>query len=108
MIEGPSRPLELFGAPLYPEDVVKPMIKSLKSLQDVLGRHQDREVQVETLRALSVEVARLAGGPKALMAMGVLVEGLGADELATRTSFAARFDAFASTSQRQLVRETFA
>ena len=44
--------LELFGAPLYPGEVVKPMIKSLKSLQDVLGRHQDREVQVAMLSSL--------------------------------------------------------
>ena len=42
--------LELFGTPLYPEPVVKPMIKALKALQDVLGRHQDREVQVAMLQ----------------------------------------------------------
>ena len=38
--------LELFGVPLFPQEVVKPMIKTLKALQDVLGRHQDREVQI--------------------------------------------------------------
>ena len=49
--------LELFGAPLFTADVVKPMIRALKALQDVLGRHQDREVQAATLRSLSAPVA---------------------------------------------------
>jgi CHAD domain-containing protein len=99
--------LELFGAPLYSSEVVKPMIKALKSLQDVLGRHQDREVQVATLRSLRDEVSALPGGAAALMAMGVLVERLGEDEQAARNEFAERFAAFASKSQRGLVKETF-
>ncbi len=37
------------------------MIKALKALQDVLGRHQDREVQVATLRSLRDEVVGAAG-----------------------------------------------
>jgi CHAD domain-containing protein len=99
--------LELFGAPLYPAEVVRPMIKSLKALQDVLGRHQDREVQMATVHALGSEVARRRGGAEALMAMGALVQRLGEDELAARRAFAERFQAFASKSQRELVGETF-
>lgn len=99
--------LELFGAALYPDDVVKPMVKALKALQDVLGQHQDREVQVATLRSLRDEVARLPGGAAAVMAMGVLVERLGEDERAARQAFAERFEAFASNSQRKLVKDTF-
>jgi CHAD domain-containing protein len=99
--------LELFGAPLYPADIVKPMIKALKGLQDVLGRHQDREVQIATLRSLRGEVSALPGGPAALMAMGVLVERLGADAHEARGEFAAGFGAFASSSQRAVVKETF-
>ena len=34
-----------FFAGLYPAEVVKPMVKTLKALQDTLGRFQDREVQ---------------------------------------------------------------
>ena len=56
--------LELFGAPLYPEEVVKPMIKTLKALQDVLGRHQDREVQIALLRSLGPDVGEAAGGTR--------------------------------------------
>ena len=99
--------LELFGAPLYPEEVVKPMIKTLKSLQDVLGRHQDREVQVATVTALRDEVAAMPGGSEALMAMGVLVLRLHEDEQAARGEFYERFEAFASEAQRRLVKDTF-
>jgi hypothetical protein len=74
----------------------------------VLGRHQDREIQVATLRSLSNEVSALPGAPAALMAMGVLVERLGEDEQAARDEFSERFAAFASEEERKLVRETFA
>ena len=59
-----------FFASLYPADVVKPFIKTLKGLQDQLGRFQDREVQANALRELAPEVAE----PATVMAMGVLVE----------------------------------
>jgi CHAD domain-containing protein len=100
--------LELFGAPLYPSEVVKPMIKSLKGLQDVLGRHQDREVQVATLTALRDQVATVKSGPAALMAMGVLVAVLAEDERAARSEFGEHFEVFAAKDQRHLVKETFA
>jgi CHAD domain-containing protein len=96
--------LELFGAPLYPGEIVKPMIKTLKGLQDVLGRHQDREVQVALLRSLGPEV----GEPAVLMAMGALIGRLADDERAARGEFAGRFAEFASKEQRRLVKETFA
>jgi CHAD domain-containing protein len=99
--------LELFGAALYPPDVVKPMIKSLKGLQDVLGRHQDREVQIGMLTRLSDEIGSVDGGAAALMATGVLVAALREDELAARAEFAHSFAGFASKVQRKLVRDTF-
>jgi len=99
--------LELFGAKLFPEPVVSPLVKSLKSLQDVLGRHQDREVQVSLLRLLADEVATLPRGPAALIAMGILVDRLLLDESAAREEFAERFAALASSEQHDLVKETF-
>ena len=54
--------LELFGVALFPEEVVKPMVKTLKALQDVLGRHQDREVQTALLRSLGPSVSEADGG----------------------------------------------
>lgn len=100
--------LELFGAPLHDPDVVKPMVRVLKGLQDVLGRHQDREVQVQTLRRLGADLASFPGGPGALMAMGVLIERLDRDALAARGEFAASFEQFGSAEQQSLVKETFA
>jgi CHAD domain-containing protein len=99
--------LEMFGAPLYPSTVVRPMIKALKSLQDVLGRHQDREVQVAMLRSVSADVAKLPGGAEALMAMGVLIARLSEDEQAARSEFGEHFAAFADGPQRALVKDTF-
>ena len=100
--------LELFGAALYPSEVVKPMIKTLKGLQDVLGRHQDREVQVALLRSLGSEVGGSPAGEQGLMALGALLARLSEDEAAARGEFAARFAEFAAKEQRRLVKETFA
>jgi CHAD domain-containing protein len=99
--------LELFGVQLFAAEVVDPLVRSLKSLQDVLGRHQDREVQIGLLRSLAEEVAQLPRGPAALMAMGVLVDRLQHDEAVARGEFAERFTALASPEQRELVKATF-
>jgi CHAD domain-containing protein len=96
-----------FFASLYPADVIKPMVASLKGLQDVLGRFQDREVQADRLRSLGDEVAVVEGGAPALMAMGVLVQQLAADQAAARAEFAESFAAFAAKEQRALVKRTF-
>jgi hypothetical protein len=41
------------------------------------------------------------------MAIGVLIEHLGADEQQARTEFAERFDEFASTAQRKRIKAVF-
>ena len=96
-----------FFASLYPPEVVKPMVASLKGLQDVLGRFQDREVQADSLRALGDEIAALEGGAAALMAMGILVQRLAAEQDQAREQFAERFEQFAAKAQRKLVAQTF-
>jgi CHAD domain-containing protein len=98
--------LELFGG-LFPGSVVKPMISALKDLQDVLGRFQDRAVQAEQLKGLGDELAAQPGGPGALMAVGLVVDALYADQDAARRAFAGRFEAFASRERRDVVRATF-
>jgi CHAD domain-containing protein len=87
--------------------VVPQMLKTLKGIQDTLGRHQDRELQAAMITALSRDVAGLRDGPRALMAMGMLVGRLGEDALSARREFAERFAALASKRQRQLVKQTF-
>jgi CHAD domain-containing protein len=99
--------LELFGVKLFDEEAVGPLVKALKGLQDLLGRHQDREVQIAMLRSSAAEVATLPGGGAACMAMGTLVDRLRADEQAARDEFAQQFAELASKPQRALVRETF-
>jgi CHAD domain-containing protein len=99
--------LELFGLKLFGEEHVAPMVKALKALQDVLGRHQDREVQMAMLRSAADEVATLPRGGKACMAMGILVDRLALDEAAARAEFGERFAAFASGEQKTLVKHTF-
>jgi CHAD domain-containing protein len=98
--------LELFGG-LWSPDVVKPLVKRLKGLQDVLGVHHDREVQSDHLRQLADELAPQPGGPEALLVLGVLVDRLEAEQLTARAQFDARFAAFASDDQRTLVTRTF-
>jgi CHAD domain-containing protein len=99
--------LELFGAPLFDPDAVKPLIKTLKGLQDVLGLHQDREVQIEMLRELGHELVARPGGPRALMAIGTLINRLEADAAEARGRFAESFAEFASESQCKLVAKAF-
>jgi CHAD domain-containing protein len=98
--------LELFGG-LWPRSVVKPMVQSLKELQDVLGVHQDRQVQASYLRGLAGELAKSTGGPAALLALGVLVDRLDAEQHQARAAFAERFAAFAAADQQALVAKVF-
>ena len=99
--------LEIFGG-MFPAKVVRPMVATLKSLQDTLGRFQDREVQAAMLRSLREEVAAVEDGAAALMAMGLLVERLEQEQSAARAEFAERFAAFAARPQQTLVRTAFA
>ena len=83
--------LELFGTQVHDPEVVADLVSALKELQDVLGRHQDREVQIGMLRSLTDEVAELPRGPHAVLAMGVLIARLREDEVAARHEFGERF-----------------
>ncbi len=98
--------LEFFGG-LFPADVVKPMIKALKALQDVLGRHQDFEVQADTLRALTGAVAAQPGGAEGLLAMGALIDRLAREQHRARTEFSAQFAEFAAEPRRDSIKATF-
>jgi CHAD domain-containing protein len=98
--------LEFFSS-LFADEVVRPMVRTLKSLQDTLGRFQDYEVQADLLRSLRDEVAARDDGPAALLAMGQLLDRLEREQFTARSEFAARFGDFAARSQRRRVKETF-
>jgi CHAD domain-containing protein len=99
--------LELFATNLFDQEVVATAIAALKSVQDVLGRHQDREVQIAMLRSVAGEVATLPGGPAACMAMGVLVDRLADDKRAARREFGERFGELSDDSRRREFMQTF-
>jgi CHAD domain-containing protein len=96
-----------FFAPLFSAKVTKPMVRSLKALQDTLGRFQDREVQAALVRTLAGELAARDESGRTLMALGVLAERLDDQQAAARAEFAARFAKFSSKRRRELVRRTF-
>jgi CHAD domain-containing protein len=98
--------LEFFAC-LFPHRVVTPAVRSLKALQDTLGRFQDRQVQALLLNSLGDEVRALDDGAAALMAMGQLIERLEEQEAEARAEFAERFSNFAAKRQRKMMRETF-
>jgi hypothetical protein len=64
-------------------------------------------VQTTLLRECADELAAQPGGPDALVAVGLMISELEADQRAARAAFAERFDAFASKEQRALMRDTF-
>jgi CHAD domain-containing protein len=99
--------LELFGVPLFPDEVVKPMIKTLKGVQDVLGSHQDREVQEAELRALSGPQAGDGAEPVNPVMIKLLVVRLEGDKLASRAAFPERFAPLASPELREIVKQVF-
>ena len=98
--------LELFGG-AFDGDTVEETVKALKGLQGVLGRYQDRAVQIASLHGLRDELAGEPDGPAALIALGPVLEHLRADQAAARDEFAERFGAFASKPRRKAVRAAF-
>lgn len=100
--------LDLFGVPLHSADGLAPLIKPLKALQDVLGRHQDREVQIALLRSVAEEVATLNHGPRAVLAMGVLIDRLRSEIREARQELAGPMAELGAGEQRQLVKTAFA
>jgi CHAD domain-containing protein len=85
--------LELFSS-LFPKATTRPLVTTLKALQDSLGRFQDREVQAASLLALTDELGRDSGS--ALMVVGVIVARLHTEQTEARAEFADRFATFAA------------
>jgi CHAD domain-containing protein len=96
--------LEFFSS-LFPREVIKPMVQTLKSLQDTLGRFQDREVQAAMISDLRPKAAKRE--PGAVEAIDSLVERLHAQQDEARAEFSVRFAAFAASEQRDVVAATF-
>lgn len=84
-----------FFASLYPEAQLKPLVKRLKTFQEVLGIFQDYEVQSHALTAFARDMHAQGTAPaETYMAMGALASRLIAGQQAARADFAGRFAAF--------------
>jgi CHAD domain-containing protein len=92
--------LEMF-APVLDDGQVGKAIKDLKSLQDVLGRFQDSEVQRSTLRRFAQEMAADGAPAEALLAMGELMGHLYAEQQRARAEFATVFASYVRPASRQ-------
>lgn len=100
--------LECFGS-LWPADEVSPVVRRLKSLQEVLGDYQDSQVQIGSLEDFGQQMLDESPGLPAatLLAMGTVVEHLHETEIAAREGFAARFAEYDNRALRRRVRATF-
>ena len=96
--------LEMF-APVLDDAQVAKAIKDLKSLQDVLGRFQDSEVQRMTLHGFAQEMVADGAPAEALLAMGELMSHLYAEQQRARAEFATAFASYVRpASHRRMLR----
>jgi CHAD domain-containing protein len=81
-------------APALPNDVFGPGISDLKTLQDVLGRFQDSDVQRHALHGFAEEMLADGVAAATVLAMGELVGHLDADQARARLEFGEAFARF--------------
>lgn len=97
-----------FFQPLYPPQKVGKLIKDLKLLQENLGAFQDLEVQGAALRQFSQQMVDEGETPAAtLIAMGMLVAGLGEQQQRVRKEFKAHFAGFCRKKNRRIFAKLF-
>jgi CHAD domain-containing protein len=97
--------LECFGS-LFPGELVNPVVRELKGLQDVLGAYQDSQVQAEAMERIGQAMMERAGVPAAtLLAMGSIVEHLDNTGREARDHFAQRFGQFDRKAVRRKIDE---
>ena len=99
--------LEFFVS-LFPPDDIALLIKSLKKLQDNLGRINDLRVQEQYLLSVSSELSTANPPlPKTLLALGSLVGSLDQEGKRARTVFAQTFREFALPAHQALFEKLF-
>ena len=88
-------------APVLDDAQVGKAIKDLKSLQDVLGRFQDSQVQRITLRGFAQEMVADGAPAEALLAMGELTGHLYGEQRRARAEFATAFASYVRPASRR-------
>lgn len=97
-----------FFRSLYPAKPVRHLSKSLKALQDNLGRFQDLKVQSLILQRYTAEMMESrAAAARTLLAMGVLVRELQKERERVRCDFMQRFKEFDSPENRKRFQSLF-
>jgi CHAD domain-containing protein len=92
-------------APVIDEAHRKRAIADLKSLQDVLGRFQDSEVQRQALREFAEEMMADGTPAAAVLAMGELIGHLDTEQDRARNDFDSVFARFTRPSGHQRMHE---
>ncbi len=92
-------------APVVASGPPKRVIADLKSLQDVLGRFQDSEVQRQALRGFAEEMMADRTLASAVLAMGELIGHLDAEQDRARSEFDGEFARFSSPSNQKLMHQ---
>jgi CHAD domain-containing protein len=99
--------IEFFES-IYPTKEIRDLIKSLKLLQENLGDFQDLAVQACAMQDFARRMTEESKvPPAALMAMGILVEGLLARQQRAKEEFATRFRRFNSNKNQRLFAALF-
>ncbi|NOT84388.1 MAG: CHAD domain-containing protein, partial [Methylococcaceae bacterium] len=97
-----------FFQQLYPEMDIKNLLKSLKTLQEVLGDFQDCDVQEHTLKQISIELNDQGVAMGTFLAMGVLIQVLDQRKHKARHEFSSSFEQFGQPKNRQSFKDLFA
>ena len=92
--------LEMF-APVLDDARVGKAINDLKTLQDVLGRFQDSQVQRTTLHGFAEEMVADGAPVEAVLAMGELMGHLDAEQQRARAQFANVFASYVRPASRR-------
>lgn len=97
-----------FFAPIYPSAELKPLIKSLKRLQDTLGLFNDYAVQQLSLQDFIETIDDTAPGAMELaQAVGALIAVLHRRQMEERAKVTERFVQFNSPETQQSFRDLF-
>lgn len=98
--------MEFFQS-LYPEKKIKPLVKSLKDFQEILGDYQDLEVQEQTLKKFSQEMMDNTLPANTFLAMGVLIQNLDKRRCRVREAFASKFETFKQAENQKAFEALF-
>jgi len=99
--------LEFFES-LYPKKELKPLLRRLKGLQEVLGKFQDIQVQEAHLLQFGADLQARHVPAETLMAMGMLVRHLSDVQITVRAGFADSYSAFRGAKVQKGFKRLFA